>query len=60
MSRLEGQVALITGSSSGLGRATALAMAKEGANVVVNYIGRQEAADEVVDKIQAMGRGAMA
>lgn len=60
MSRLEGQVALITGSSSGLGRATALAMAKEGANIVVNYIGRQEAADEVVHQIKGMGRQAMA
>lgn len=60
MSRLKGQVALITGSSSGLGRATALAMAKEGASVVVNYIGGEKAAHEVVDAIQALGSRAMA
>ncbi|NES70088.1 MAG: SDR family NAD(P)-dependent oxidoreductase, partial [Okeania sp. SIO2D1] len=37
LQRLKGQVAIITGASRGIGRAAALALAMEGANVVVNY-----------------------
>jgi 3-oxoacyl-[acyl-carrier protein] reductase len=51
MSRLSNKVALVTGASRGIGRATALALAKEGANVVVNYISSAAAAEEVVKKI---------
>ncbi|MDB5257882.1 MAG: short-chain dehydrogenase/reductase [Chitinophagaceae bacterium] len=49
--RLEGQTALVTGSSSGIGSAVALAMAKEGANVIVNYVGDETGAIKVVDFI---------
>ncbi|KAL6755339.1 hypothetical protein V8C86DRAFT_2679307 [Haematococcus lacustris] len=52
-------VALVTGSSRGIGRAVALALAKEGARVVVNYAGNQAAAEEVAHKITEMGAEAM-
>ena len=53
--RLKGKVALVTGSSRGVGRAIALAYAKEGASVVVNYSSNQAAGEEVVAAIQEMG-----
>jgi len=58
--RLKGKVALITGSSRGVGRAVALAYAKEGANIVVNYASNKDAAEEVVAAIQEMGSRAIA
>lgn len=45
----EGRTAIVTGASRGVGRATALRLAEGGANVVVNYLSREEQADEVVD-----------
>ncbi|KAL2824253.1 hypothetical protein BDW59DRAFT_87463 [Aspergillus cavernicola] len=51
MPRLTGKVALVTGASRGIGRATALALGKDGANVVVNYISSAAAAEEVVSEI---------
>ncbi len=57
---LEGKVALVTGASRGIGRATALALAREGAHVAVNYASSQEAAQEVVQEIEALGRKALA
>lgn len=53
--KLEGKVALVTGSSRGVGRAIALGYAKEGASVVVNYTSNQKAGEEVVEEIQKMG-----
>jgi 3-oxoacyl-[acyl-carrier protein] reductase len=54
--KLKGQVAIVTGSSIGIGRASALALAREGADVVVNYLDYEKEADEVVARIQKMGR----
>jgi len=57
---LDGQVALVTGASRGIGRATALALARAGATVVVNYHSREEAAAEVTQAIAAIGGHAVA
>lgn len=58
--RLKDKVAIVTGGSRGIGRAIALAMAGEGAKVVVNYVSNESAANEVVDSILANGGEAMA
>jgi glucose 1-dehydrogenase len=52
---LHGRNALVTGSSKGIGRAIAVRLAREGANVVVNYNSDPKGADEVVDDIRALG-----
>ena len=59
MGRLEGKVAIVTGAGRGIGRATALAFAKEGANVVVNDIDI-EAAQSVAQEIEALNCKALA
>lgn len=53
---LTGQVALVTGSSRGIGRACALALAEAGADVVVNYISARTAAEQVAAAVRAAGR----
>lgn len=53
--KLEGRVALITGSSRGIGRAIALEFAKEGARVCVNYVRSEDKAREVVERIRSLG-----
>jgi len=58
--RLKDKVALVTGSSRGVGKAVALGFAQEGAKVVINYTSNEAAAIEVVNAIQAMGTKAIA
>src|SRR5246500_4635864 len=57
--KLTGRTALVTGASRGIGRAIALALAQEGADVAVNYVSSERQAKEVVDQIGTMGRKAM-
>jgi glucose 1-dehydrogenase len=53
--KLEGKVALVTGSSQGIGQAIAVRLAQEGANVVINYRSHPEGAEETLAKVQAAG-----
>jgi glucose 1-dehydrogenase len=57
--KLTGKVALVTGASAGIGRATALALAKEGAHVALNYLGYEDAAEELAEQIQGLNRKAL-
>ena len=58
--RLDGKVALVTGTSRGVGRAIALRLGLDGAAVVVNYSGNHEAANETVSAIEAASDCAVA
>jgi short chain dehydrogenase len=58
--KLEGKVAVVTGASSGIGRAGALALAEAGADIVVNGHSQMQKAEEVAHQIEAMGRRAIA
>ena len=57
---LNGKVALVTGGSRGIGAATALRLAQEGADVAVTYVNGKEAAQDVVRAVEALGRRAVA
>ena len=56
---LEGRVAVVTGGSLGIGRATAVALGRAGAHVVVNYRSHDDAAEEVVQAIRDVGSRAI-
>ncbi len=58
--RLKGRKALVTGADSGIGRAAVIAFAREGADIVLNYLPEEDAdADEVVKLVEAEGRKAI-
>lgn len=57
---LQGQKALVTGASSGIGKGVAIYLAREGADVVVNYVGAEDAANDVVATIKSQGGNAIA
>ncbi|MGW6353906.1 SDR family oxidoreductase [Streptomyces sp. NPDC055092] len=57
---MNGKAALVTGGSRGIGAATALRLAREGADVAVTYVNGKEAAEEVVRRIEALGRRGLA
>ena len=53
---LEGKTALVTGASRGIGKQIALTLASQGAEVIVNYSGSRERAEETVSQFRDMGR----
>jgi glucose 1-dehydrogenase len=57
---LAGQNAIVTGANSGIGRAVAMALGRAGANVVVNYVSKEQNAAKVVEQIRACGVKAVA
>lgn len=57
--KLNGKVAIVTGASRGIGRATSMELAKEGARVVVNYLKSKEKAEETVKEIKRLGSDAI-
>lgn len=60
MGKLQDQVALITGADSGIGQATAIAFAEEGADIIVNYLHDAEGANSTREQVEARGRTAIA
>jgi glucose 1-dehydrogenase len=58
--RLKGQSAMITGASSGIGQAIAIEMAKEGAQVVINFISDEDAVQTMIEEIKSFGGTAIA
>jgi 3-oxoacyl-[acyl-carrier protein] reductase len=55
----QGRVALVTGGSRGMGRASAILLAQRGADVAISYRSRKEEAKAVVEEIQSLGRKAL-
>ena len=57
---LKNKIALVTGASRGIGKAIALGLAKEGANIVVNYSSNSKKAEDVVNKIKKLNSKSIA
>jgi Dehydrogenases with different specificities (related to short-chain alcohol dehydrogenases) len=57
---LANKIALVTGSSKGIGAGIALELAKSGADICVNYCGSPTSAEDVVNQIRSVGRRAIA
>ncbi len=57
--RLEGRKAVVTGGGRGVGRAVSLAFGREGADLVINYVRNEGAAEEVVSELKEMGRDSL-
>ncbi|WP_221359919.1 SDR family oxidoreductase [Streptomyces beigongshangae] len=57
---MDATVALVTGGSRGIGAATALRLAREGSDVALTYVRDKDAADDVAERIRALGRRALA
>ncbi len=55
MSRLQGRVAIVTGSSSGIGQGIARRLAADGANIVINYVGHADGAQETLKMVESAG-----
>jgi len=58
--KLNNKVALVTGASRGIGRSIAIELAREGADIVVNYLRSETEAMEVVEQVKALGKNAIA
>ena len=58
--RLENKVAIVTGAATGIGQAIAIAFAREGASIIIDYVGEPASADETHQKIAAIGGKATA
>ena len=55
---LDSKVAIVTGGNTGIGKSIALALAKEGANIVIDYIANEQATEDLEKQIAALGRQA--